>query len=184
MTTTKTYPSWLGRGITLIALAVALVLLAVVIYVVDQRPRTHDAHLFAYTAGIAPEVSGRLVAIHVVNNQLVRRGDVLAEIDPEPFQLRLQQARAKVAALKADIDLTGRQVNAQTSGAAPLTGSATVSGTAPANPSVPIVAAGGVVGTASYVGSPAPGTLVSLFGKALADSVSQAQSLPLPDRLK
>jgi multidrug efflux system membrane fusion protein len=117
VTTTKTFPSWLGRGITLIALVAALVLLAVVIFVVDQRPRTHDAHLFAYTAGIAPEVSGRIVAIHVVNNQLVRRGDVLAEIDPEPFQLRLQQARAKVAALKADIDLTGRQVNSQTSGA-------------------------------------------------------------------
>jgi multidrug efflux system membrane fusion protein len=117
MTTTH-QPSWLGRGITVMILAAALVLLVAVIFMVDRRPRTHDAHLFAYTAGIAPEVSGRIVAIHVLNNQRVRKGEVLAQIDTEPFDLRLRQARAKVAALKADIDLTGRQVNAQSSGAA------------------------------------------------------------------
>ncbi|MHA6203436.1 HlyD family efflux transporter periplasmic adaptor subunit [Dyella soli] len=116
MTTAK-YPAWLGRSLTVVALLAALVLLAATVFVVDRRPRTHDAHLFAYTAGIAPEVSGRLTVIHVINNQLVRKGDVLAQIDPEPFELRLRQARAKVAALKADIDLTGRQVNSQTSGA-------------------------------------------------------------------
>ena len=109
--------SRLGRVITFATLVVAFVLLAAMVYVTDRRPRTHDAHLFAYTAGIAPEVSGRLVAIHVVNNQLVKKGDVLVEVDPEPFELRLRQAKAKVAALKADIDLTGRQVNSQTSGA-------------------------------------------------------------------
>ncbi len=117
MTTTANHPSWLGRSITLLILAAALVLLVVVVFVVDRRPRTHDAHLFAYTAGIAPEVSGRLTVIHVANNQLVKKGDVLAQIDPEPFELRLRQAKAKVASLKADIGLTGRQVNAQASGA-------------------------------------------------------------------
>jgi len=115
--TTTSYPSWLGRAITLVILAAALVLLAAVVIVADRRPRTHDAHLFAYTAGIAPEVSGRITVIHIVNNQRVRKGEVLAQIDAEPYELRLRQARAKVAALKADINLTGRLVNAQTSGA-------------------------------------------------------------------
>lgn len=114
---TEAKPSSLGRAITMIAIVVAIILLCAVVYVSDARPRTHDAHLFAYTAGIAPEVSGRITAIHVINNQLVKRGDVLIEVDPEPFELRLRQARSKVAALKAQIDLTGRQVNAQTSGA-------------------------------------------------------------------
>ena len=108
---------WLGRLVTFLSLAAALVLLVAVLIVLDLRPRTHDAHLFAYSAGIAPEVSGRLTAIAVANNQSVKRGEVLAQIDPEPFQMRLRQARAKVASLKADIALTGRQVNAQTSGA-------------------------------------------------------------------
>jgi uncharacterized protein (TIGR03437 family) len=64
-----------------------------------------------------------------------------------------------------------------------LTGSAQISGSSPANPQVPIIGAGGVVGAASYVSSPAPGTLISLFGTALAESRAGASGLPLPDRL-
>jgi len=64
-----------------------------------------------------------------------------------------------------------------------LTGSAQISGSAPANPEVPIIGPGGVVGAASYVSSPAPGTLISLFGTALADRLAGADGLPLPDQL-
>ncbi len=63
-------------------------------------------------------------------------------------------------------------------------GTAQLSGAAPANPTVPIVSMGGIVGTASYVASPSPGTMVSLFGSALADDVAQATGLPLPNILK
>jgi multidrug efflux system membrane fusion protein len=87
------------------------------LHVLDSRPRTHNAHLFAYSAGMAPEVSGRIVALHVTNNQRVTKGQALVDIDPEPFELRRRQARAQVAALKAQIDLTGRQVTSQKSGA-------------------------------------------------------------------
>ena len=61
--------------------------------------------------GWRPEVSGRIVALHVTNNQRVTKGQPLVEIDPEPFELRLRQAQAQVAALKAQISLTGRQVD-------------------------------------------------------------------------
>ena len=50
-------------------------------------------------------------------NQNVRKGDPLVEIDPEPFELRLHQARAQVEALRGQIDLTLRQIASQTSGA-------------------------------------------------------------------
>lgn len=107
----------LGRSIALASVACALMLLIVTMLVLDRRPRTHDAYLFAYSAGITPEVSGRLVGLFIRNNQRVHKGEVLLRIDPEPFQLRLRQANAQVAALQAQIDLTGRQVNAQGSGA-------------------------------------------------------------------
>jgi multidrug efflux system membrane fusion protein len=87
------------------------------LYVVDARPRTHNAHLFAYSAGMAPEISGRIVVLHVTNNQRVKQGEPLVEIEREPFELRLRQARAQVAALKAQINLTGRQVASQRTGA-------------------------------------------------------------------
>ncbi|MFC3651124.1 HlyD family efflux transporter periplasmic adaptor subunit [Dyella humi] len=107
----------LGRIVAIVSIASALALIVIAMIVVDKRPRTHDAYIFAYSAGITPEVNGRIVAIHIRNDQFVHKGDVLLQIDPEPFELKLQQANAQVAALQADIDLTGRQVNAQGSGA-------------------------------------------------------------------
>ncbi len=64
----------------------------------------------------------------------------------------------------------------------PIQGTTQVSGGAPANPLVPIINSGGIVSTASYAASPAPGALISIFGTAFAADTSQA-SLPLPDQL-
>ena len=64
-----------------------------------------------------------------------------------------------------------------------LKGTTSVSGASTPNPSVPIVSLGGVVGTASYVSSPAPGTLISIFGSQLADDLLSATTLPLPTQL-
>jgi membrane fusion protein, multidrug efflux system len=107
----------LGRSIAFLALAAAIVLIGATLRVLDLRPRTHDAHLFAFSAGMAPEVSGRIIALTAANNQHVARGEALVEIDPEPFELRLRQAEAQVAALRAQISLTGRQVESQKYGA-------------------------------------------------------------------
>src|ERR1700750_1621455 len=109
----KRVKAWVGRAVALLAVTAGVVLASATLYVVDARPRTHDAHLFAYSAGMAPEVSGRIVALHVTNNQRVKQGEPLGDIDPEPFELRLRQARSQVAALKAQINLTGRQVASQ-----------------------------------------------------------------------
>ena len=107
---------WLGRLITATAMVAAI---AIGAYTdrLDRQPRTHDAFLFADRAGLAPEVSGRIVSLNVRDNQRVSKGDTLVQIDPEPFELRLHQARAQVRALQAQIDLTTRQVASQTSGA-------------------------------------------------------------------
>ena len=107
----------LGQLIAFTALAAAFGLGAYTLDRLDQRPRTHDAFLYADSAGLAPDVSGRIVAIDVHDNQRVAKGEILVEIDPEPFALRLRQAQAQVAAIQAEIDLTGRQVSAQSSGA-------------------------------------------------------------------
>jgi len=108
---------WLGRLIAIGAIVAAFGLGFYTLEQLDRRPRTHDAFLYADSAGLAPDVSGRIVALHVRDNQHVAAGDVLVEIDPEPFELHLRQARAQVAALEAQIALTTRQVAAQASGA-------------------------------------------------------------------
>jgi multidrug efflux system membrane fusion protein len=110
-------PAWTGRLIAALSFAAAIGLGAFVLYRLDRAPRTHDAFLYADSAGIAPEVDGRIVQLLVRDNQRVKKGDPLVKIDPEPFDLRARQAHAQVAALQAQIDLTTRQVAAQSSGA-------------------------------------------------------------------
>ena len=107
----------LGRIVAAIAIASAIALLITTMIVMDQRPRTHDAYVYAYSAGITPEVSGRIVVANIQNDQVVRKDDVLLRIDSEPFEMKLRQAESQIAALQADIDLTGRQVTSQGSGA-------------------------------------------------------------------
>ncbi|MDB5394848.1 MAG: multidrug transporter subunit MdtN [Rhodospirillales bacterium] len=106
-----------GRLIAIGAIVATIGIGAYTLYRLDRSPRTHDSFLFADTAGMAPEVSGRIVTLSVRNNQRVAKGDPLVVIDSEPFELRLRQARAQISALQAQIDLTTRQVASQTSGA-------------------------------------------------------------------
>jgi multidrug efflux system membrane fusion protein len=108
---------WLGRIIAIAAMVLAVLLGREVLQRIDQRPSTHDAFLYADTAALAPDVSGRIVALHVRDQQRVTKGEKLLVIDPEPFQWRVNQAKAQVDALHAQIGLTKRQVAAQSSGA-------------------------------------------------------------------
>ena len=107
----------IGKLVALVAVVAAIAIGAVTLHHLDRSPRTHDAFLFADTAALAPDVSGRIVALRVRNNERVKKGAPLVDIDPEPFQLRVRQAQAQVKALKAQIDLTSRQVSSQTFGA-------------------------------------------------------------------
>src|ERR1700760_3038089 len=108
---------WTGRLVAALSIAAAFGFGGYTLYRLDLAPRTHDAFLYADSAGIAPEVNGRIVQLLVRDNQRVKKGDPLVKIDPEPFDLRVRQARAAVTALQAQIDLTTRQVAAQSSGA-------------------------------------------------------------------
>ena len=106
-----------GRIIAAAAIVIALVLCILVVFAIDRSPRTHDARLFAFSAAMASEISGRIVRVNVANDQAVTKGSPLILIDPAPYEMQLRQARAQVAALKAQIGLTGRQVESQNSGA-------------------------------------------------------------------
>lgn len=63
------------------------------IYYVDT-PWTRDASVRVYTAQVAPEVSGRVTAVPVADNQAVRKGDLLFRIDDRDYRIALQRAQA------------------------------------------------------------------------------------------
>jgi multidrug efflux system membrane fusion protein len=106
-----------GTAATVLMVGLAALFFVLVIIRVNSEPRTHVAYIYADTTALAPEIGGRIVSFRVRDNQAVHQGDVLLEIDPEPYALRVRQARAQVAALQAQISLVGRQVTSQTSGA-------------------------------------------------------------------
>ena len=108
----------LGRIVGLAILVAAIGLAIYVIRYLDQSPRTDDAFVRADTIGVASQVSGRIIRLHVRDNQPVKKGDVLFEIDPRPYQYSLDRARATLDALEKQIGLQQRDVNAQKFGAA------------------------------------------------------------------
>ena len=104
-----------GIIVSFAALA-AVVVLGILTYGhLDARPRTDDAYLRADLVHVASDVSGRIAKLNVRNNQLVKTGDVLLTIDQEPYQLRVDQARAQVRMLEAELATKVNQVASQQS---------------------------------------------------------------------
>src|SRR6267378_5587468 len=58
-------------------------------------PWTRNGTVRAYVVTMAPEVAGRIVKLPVADNQLVRKGDELFEIDPADYRIALDQAQAQ-----------------------------------------------------------------------------------------
>ena len=90
--------------------AVALGL--VVMYHTNRYPRTDDAEIVANFIGIAPQVEGPLVRLAVHDNQFVKQGDLLFEIDDRPYQYALERAISDQAALEGQIEDERRRIAA------------------------------------------------------------------------
>jgi membrane fusion protein (multidrug efflux system) len=84
-------------------------------YYVYARPyeRTDDAFIEGSITRVSPQVPGQVVRVHVEDNQPVNAGDLLVEIDPRPYEVRLDTARAalrlaetRVKTARVTVDLT------------------------------------------------------------------------------
>jgi multidrug efflux system membrane fusion protein len=105
----------LGRIISMIIIASAIVCLILVIALTSIHPRTDDATVFANFIGIAPLVEGPVVHLAVHDNQFVHKGDLLYEIDDLPYRYAFQQALSEQAALEGNIRDQSRQISGQRS---------------------------------------------------------------------
>jgi multidrug resistance efflux pump len=94
---------WIGRTVGVAIVAGAIVTSGWSWWLTYRHPRTDDASVRANVVGIAPHVSGPIVELHVVDNQLVRAGDLLFVVDPRPYEARLEAARASLALAEIDV---------------------------------------------------------------------------------
>jgi len=93
----------LGRSISIAIVITAVVLGLVVLHFTNRHPRTEDAEIFANFIGIAPQVDGPLIRLKVHDNQFVKKGELLYEIDERPYQYALENAISEQAALEGQI---------------------------------------------------------------------------------
>jgi membrane fusion protein, multidrug efflux system len=134
----KGYRRWIGRAIGVAVVAGAALTLFIAIAETDLHPRTDDANVRANFIEIAPEVSGRLIALPVKDNAFVKKGDLLFEIDPRPYEYALKQALSDQEALEQQIIDEKRKIAAEGSAvdAARATVTNTVTGIRTASSSV------------------------------------------------
>src|SRR5580700_6354613 len=88
--------SWFKLVVIIIVIALGA---GVVIWWLNARQfeDTDDAFIDTHIVHVAPQIAGQVIAIRVTDNQLVHKGDVIAELNPQDAEARLDQVQAQGA---------------------------------------------------------------------------------------
>jgi multidrug efflux system membrane fusion protein len=106
----------LGRVISIAIILSAAITGLLALHQVTANPRTDDAEVFANYIGIAPVVNGPITHLYVSDNQLVKPGDPLFDIDDRPYAYALAHAKSDQQALKGEISDQRRIIAGKVSG--------------------------------------------------------------------
>ncbi|HEX3522159.1 MAG TPA: biotin/lipoyl-binding protein, partial [Stellaceae bacterium] len=103
----------LKTAATVLILGLAVLAALVIWDFYVTAPWTRDGSVRVQVASIAPEVSGQITEVRVVDNQFVHQGDVLYVIDPFDFQVALDTAKAQLQKKAADLQVKRQQAERQ-----------------------------------------------------------------------
>ncbi|EIM95385.1 RND family efflux transporter MFP subunit [Paraburkholderia hospita] len=104
--------TWFSVGQILLTLIVVVIAAAVLWKLVDYymfAPWTRDGHVRADVIQVAPDVSGLITEVKVVDNQQVKQGEVLFVIDQARYTLALRNAQATAQQRRATLDQARRE---------------------------------------------------------------------------
>ncbi len=93
-----------------LVIGVAIVLILAVAYVATlffhnlTHESTDDAFIDAHIMSIAPKIAGKISAVKVRNNEFVKKGQVLLEIDPRDVEAMVAQKRAALEVAQAHLE--------------------------------------------------------------------------------
>jgi membrane fusion protein (multidrug efflux system) len=107
----------------LVAVALVVLLALIIAGIVFWRHSKHhestdDAFVDGLTSQVAAQTAGRVVKLYVTDNQLVRAGDPLLDIDSRDDDARIAQSRAQLATAMGQLDDTDAQVGVRRANAA------------------------------------------------------------------
>ncbi|MDB4966383.1 MAG: rane fusion component of tripartite multidrug resistance system [Myxococcales bacterium] len=91
------------RPFVLVAIVAGLLLVGITGYMIwtHGEENTDDAQVSADVVPIGTRVAGQVTKVHVQENQIVKKGDLIAEIDPADYAARVKQAEAELASQRA-----------------------------------------------------------------------------------
>jgi membrane fusion protein (multidrug efflux system) len=107
--------AWRKRALLLVVLigvAGGIWYLAPAIKTALNTVSTDDAYVNGHVTFLAPRVSGQVSRVLVDDNMRVKRGDILVQLDKEPYQVQLEIRRAAVAAAESDLNAAQARVRA------------------------------------------------------------------------
>jgi multidrug efflux system membrane fusion protein len=105
----------LGKIVSIAIPVAALITGLLVVTETTRYPRTDDAEVFANFIGVAPQVDGPITNLAAQDNEFVKQGGLLFEIDPRPYQYALEQEHSDLTTLEGKIDDQTRTIASQMS---------------------------------------------------------------------
>ena len=102
-----------GRGTRIGAAVIAgLIVVSLALYVVGDRitPHTSQARVQAFVVPVAAEVSGKVLKVHIRNDQDVAVGQPLFDVDPEQYAIALQRAHSDYESVRRSVNAAGAGV--------------------------------------------------------------------------
>lgn len=83
------------RRLLIVGLVLVAIFVAFFVHNAFKYQSTDDAYVETTTVQVAPRVSGQIIEVHIDDNQRVKKGDLVAVIDPVDYEIKLEQAQAK-----------------------------------------------------------------------------------------
>jgi len=105
-----------GRTVGAIILVGAIVAIVFTVWRWESRPETDAATVRANFVGIAPKVSGHITELPIHDNQQVKQGELLFVVDPRPYEIAVERARASLALTRKEVDALGNAVSTADAG--------------------------------------------------------------------
>jgi membrane fusion protein (multidrug efflux system) len=107
----KTPPSKQRRALFIVGGIAVAVILGVLVYVLLHagKESTDDAQVDADVVPLAPRVAGQVAAVLVAENQAVKKGDVVVQLDERDYQAKVAQSSAELDSASAQADAADAQ---------------------------------------------------------------------------
>lgn len=107
-----TRPEYMKKRVIVPSVTAIIFLICGIFYAIHTvyYKSTDDAFIEGHVITVAPRVSGPVMKLNIDDNQEVKKGDLLLEIDPNDYQAKLKETKAKLDEAKAALVNSENQV--------------------------------------------------------------------------